>query len=90
MTTAQQHEAMVKEFMALKAQNAALQAKLDAKPTNGLGMKVSAKGALSVYGMGRWPVTLYKSQWQTLLAKADAIQAFIKANEAALSVKEEA
>lgn len=65
---------------------------LSAKPTAKLSLKVSAKGALSVYGMGRWPVTLYRTQWEKLLApdSIDAINAFITANEALLSVKPEA
>ncbi len=53
-----------------------------------LAMKVSEKGALSVYGMGRFPVTLYKEQWLRLLAMADDIKAFIEANEASLKSKE--
>lgn len=53
-----------------------------------LAMKVSEKGALSVYGMGRFPVTLYKEQWLRLLAMADEIKAFIAANDASLKSKE--
>jgi hypothetical protein len=53
-----------------------------------LAMKVSEKGALSVYGMGRFPVTLYKEQWLRLLAMADEIKAFVAANEASLKSKE--
>ena len=53
-----------------------------------LAMKVSEKGALSVYGMGRFPVTLYKEQWLRLLAMADDIRAFIEANDANLKSKE--
>ncbi len=53
-----------------------------------LAMKVSEKGALSVYGMGRFPVTLYKEQWLRLLAMADEIKAFIEANDASLKSKE--
>jgi hypothetical protein len=51
-------------------------------------MKVSEKGALSVYGMGRFPVTLYKEQWLRLLDMADDIRAFIAANDSALNVKD--
>ena len=68
----------------LQAENAAL--KKDA--TSGVRMKVSEKGALSVYGMGRFPVTLYKEQWLKLLNMSDDIRAFIAANEAALKTKE--
>jgi hypothetical protein len=53
-----------------------------------LAMKVSEKGALSVYGMGRFPVTLYKEQWLRLLAMAEEIKAFIAANDASLKTKE--
>ena len=51
-------------------------------------MKVSEKGALSVYGMGRFPVTLYKEQWLRLLDMADDIRAFIAANDSALKEKD--
>jgi len=49
--------------------------------------KVSAKGAVSVYGLQRFPVTLYAEQWEALLEKAPSIQAFIKANRAQLATK---
>ena len=72
------------EIERLKVENEALK-----KPARGtLSMKVSEKGALSVYGMGRFPVTLYKEQWLKLLGIADDIKAFIKENEAKLKVKE--
>ena len=54
---------------------------------SGLRLKVSEKGALSVYGMGRFPVTLYKEQWLKLLNISDDIRAFIAANEAQLKTK---
>jgi hypothetical protein len=54
----------------------------------GVTMKVSEKGALSIYGMGRFPVTLYKEQWLKLLAMSDDIRAFIVANEGQLKTKE--
>lgn len=52
-----------------------------------LSLKVSEKGALSLYGMGRFPVTLYRGQWERLLAASDDIRAFIKANDTLLAVK---
>lgn len=52
-----------------------------------LTLKVSEKGAVSLYGMGRFPVTLYGSQWERLLNEADAIRAFLATNAALLSVK---
>ena len=56
--------------------------------SQGVRMKVSEKGALSVYGMGRFPVTLYKEQWLKLLNMSDDIRAFISENEARLKAKE--
>jgi hypothetical protein len=53
----------------------------------GMSLKVSEKGALSVYGLGRFPVTLYKEQWQKLLAMTDEIRTFLKENDARLKSK---
>ncbi len=53
----------------------------------GITMKVSEKGGLSVYGMGRFPITLYKEQWLKLMDMSDAIRSFIEANDAALKTK---
>lgn len=49
--------------------------------------KVSEKGALSVYGLGRFPVTLYRGQWERLFAAKDQLEAFMKANSALLTTK---
>ncbi len=54
----------------------------------GYPMKISEKGAVSIYGMGRVPVTLYKEQWLKLLDMSAEIRAFIAANEAQLKTKE--
>jgi hypothetical protein len=51
-------------------------------------MKVSEKAALSIYGMGRFLVTLYKEQWMKLLDMSDEIRAFIAANEGQLKAKD--
>ena len=56
--------------------------------SSGIRMKVSEKGAVSIYGMGRFPVTLYKEQWLRLLEMADDIRAFIAANEAQSKAKD--
>ena len=56
--------------------------------SDGIRMKVSEKGAVSVYGMGRFPVTLYKEQWLKLLNMSDEIRAFISENEAQLKAKD--
>jgi hypothetical protein len=50
-------------------------------------LKVSEKGGLSVYGLGRFPVTLYRDQWTKLLDMAEDIRAFIRANESGLKTK---
>jgi hypothetical protein len=50
-------------------------------------LKVSEKGGLSVYGLGRFPVTLYKEQWHKLLGMAEEIRAFIQENDAKLKTK---
>lgn len=52
-----------------------------------LTMKVSEKGALSIYGLGRFPVTLYRGQWERLMTAKPTIEAFIATNAALLSVK---
>jgi hypothetical protein len=56
--------------------------------SRGLTIKVSEKGGVSVYGLGRFPVTLYKEQWTKLLDLADDLRAFIRDNEASLKSKE--
>jgi hypothetical protein len=77
-------EDMQSELERLRAENESLKKAGRGK----LAMKVSEKGALSVYGMGRFPVTLYKEQWLRLLTMADEIKAFIEANDASLKTKE--
>jgi len=71
------------ELEKLRAENEALK-KASSK---GLSMKVSEKGALSVYGLGRFPVTLYKEQWIRLLDLSDDIRTFIQENEEQLKAK---
>ena len=77
-------EEMKAELDRLRNENAALKKGASA----GLRMKVSEKGAVSIYGMGRFPLTLYKEQWLKLLAMSDEIRAFIAANEAQLKAKD--
>jgi hypothetical protein len=76
--------AMQAELERLKAENAALKA----QATRGISIKVSEKGGVSVYGLGRFPVTLYKEQWTKLLDLAEDIRGFIKSHEAELKAKE--
>ena len=71
------------EIEQLRAENE----RLKKPPERGLSMKVSPKGALSLYGMGRFPVTLYKEQWARLLDAADDIRTFLKENDAHLKSK---
>ena len=71
------------ELERLRKENAALKK----GAATGVTMKVSEKGGLSVYGMGRFPITLYKEQWLKLLDMADDIRAFIAANEGTLKAK---
>jgi hypothetical protein len=74
------------ELARLKAENAALKLAKPSRTT--LSLKVSEKGGLSLYGMGRFPVTLYKEQWLKLLGYAEEIQQFIKENEGKLKTKD--
>jgi hypothetical protein len=73
------------ELERLKAENQALK---ERRRISSVSMKVSEKGAVSVYGLGRFPVTLYKEQWQKLLSMSDDIKAFISENEDRLKAKE--
>jgi len=60
---------------------------LKQKSARATSIKVSEKGGVSVYGLGRFPVTLYKEQWLKLLDMANEIHAFIKANDSKLKTK---
>jgi len=72
------------ELERLRNENAALKK----GTSSNVRMKVSEKGAVSVYGMGRFPVTLYKEQWLKLLDMSDQIRAFIAANETQFKAKD--
>ena len=76
-------EELKAELERLRNENAALKK----GAATGISMKVSEKGGLSVYGMGRFPVTLYKEQWLKLLDMSDDIRTFIAANEGQLKTK---
>lgn len=73
------------ELERLRAENE----RLKNRQTRGVSMKVSEKGGVSVYGLGRFPVTLYKEQWARLLDMADDIRQFIAENESKLKTKGE-
>jgi hypothetical protein len=78
-------EEMQAEIAKLKAENEALK-----KPVarGQMSMKVSEKGALSVYGLGRFPVTLYREQWEKLLGMSDQIRQFIQDHDEQLKKKD--
>lgn len=79
MTAAEQ-----RELEQLRAENEKLKRAAERK----VHLKVSGKGALSLYGMGRFPVTLYREQWETVLGMAEEIERFIADNDSALKRKE--
>ena len=72
-----------REIERLKVENE----QLKSRASKGLSLKVSAKGGVSVYGLGRFPVTLYKEQWIRLLDMSDDIMAFIGEHESELKTK---
>jgi len=73
------------EVERLRAENE----RLKSRTVRGTSLKVSEKGGVSVYGLGRFPVTLYKEQWVKLLAMADDIKAFISEHDSELKAKPE-
>ncbi len=75
---------VMQELIRLRAENAALKA----KPIKALAFKVSEKGAVSVYGLGRFPVTLYRTQWVRLYNSFEELNKFIAANGSRLKDKE--
>ena len=75
----------------LKAEVAKLKAEMEAlkaRTSKGISLKVSEKGAVSVYGMGRFPVTLYKEQWLKLLDMNEDLRRFIAENDSKLKAKD--
>jgi hypothetical protein len=75
---------MKAELERLRAEND----ELKNKKVRGLGLKVSEKGAVSLYGIGRFPVTLYKEQWSKVLGMKDEIEKFLQDNAHLLKTKE--
>ena len=71
------------ELERLKQENASLKK----GAARGVSLKVSEKGGLSVYGLGRFPITLYKEQWTKLLDMSDELRAFLKAHDSELKTK---
>jgi len=79
-------EELQAELERLRAENEALKAR--AEEPRRVYLQVSAKGGVSLYGLGRFPVTLYLEQWETVLNMADEIRAFLKTNASKLKRKE--
>jgi len=77
-------EQMRQELERLKAENAALKS----ASTRALRLQVSAKGAVSLYGIRRFPITFYQEEWEKVLGMADDIRTFIRENESELKRKE--
>ena len=77
-------EDLEKELARLRVENERLRAH---RAAGDVTLRVSEKGAVSVYGLGRFPVTLYQEQWEKLLAHADEIRAFITENRERLKKK---
>lgn len=86
--TMQNQDELRVELERLRAENAALKSEKKPASLRDISFKVAEKGGLSVYGLGRFPVTLYKEQWVRLLDKAQDIKTFIKANEEKLKSRE--
>ena len=72
----------------LEAENRALKEQIDRRKPGELRLKISEKGSLSVYGLGRFPVTLYKEQWTRLLNHAEEIKSFLQEHDQDLKAKQ--
>jgi hypothetical protein len=71
----------------LKAKLAELEKEVQGRKRGSLQFKVSEKGGVSVYGLGRFPVTLYYEQWIRLLDQVDQLREFLEANKGAVKLK---
>lgn len=78
---------MAAKLAALELENTRLTEEAKAAATRTVKLKVSEKGAISVYGMGRFPVTLYANQWEVLMGMKESFLVFIQENRGLLSVK---
>jgi len=74
----------------LKARLAELEKQTTSRRTGSLEFRVSEKGGVSVYGLGRFPVTLYYEQWVRLLEQAEKLRSFLEENKSKLKMKEKA
>lgn len=81
-------ESAEQKLARLEAENKALKEQIEERKPGQLRLKISEKGGLSVYGLGRFPVTLYKEQWARLLDHSDEIKKFLKDHDQALKAKQ--
>jgi len=81
-------ESSEEKLARLEAENKALKDQIEQRKPGQLRLKISEKGGLSVYGLGRFPVTLYKEQWKRLLEHAEEIKTFLEQNEQQLKTKQ--
>lgn len=80
-------KALLEQIAALTKANEELRVAHASAASKGIGMKVSEKGAVSVYGIGRFPVTLYRTQWEALFGRIEDLKKFISENETRLASK---
>jgi hypothetical protein len=81
-------ESAEQKLARLEAENRALKEQIDQRKPGELRLKISEKGGLSVYGLGRFPVTLYKEQWTRLLDHVEEIKAFLQEHDRDLKAKQ--
>jgi hypothetical protein len=81
-------ESSEEKLARLEAENKALKDQIEQRKPGQLRLKISEKGGLSIYGLGRFPVTLYKEQWKRLLEHAEEIKTFLEQNEQQLKTKQ--
>ena len=80
-------ESAEQKLARLEAENKALKDQIEQRKPGQLRLKISEKGGLSVYGLGRFPVTLYKEQWKRLLEHAEEIKSLLEQHEQQLKTK---
>jgi hypothetical protein len=82
-------DVQLNEVELLKAKLADLEKQLANKNNGGSGLKIAAKGGISMYGLGKFPVTLYASQWRKLISRTPEVEQFLKANAGKYAEKEQ-
>jgi len=81
------YEELKAQYEELKAKSAELEKQVQGRKRGAVDFKVSEKGGVSVYGLGRFPVTLYYEQWIRLLDQADQLREFLEVNKSSLRLK---